>query len=97
MVLGRVVMVVWVCRLRVVPWHWRVWWHGLVVVVGVSVVHVMVWCDPVRCLGRVACGSRLCWGAAVMELVGVAVVLGHWEAGVGGGGGVLVLPHSLAL
>ena len=36
----------------------------------------------------------------MMELVGVAVVLGHQGAGVGGGGGVLVLlvvPRSLAL
>ena len=70
------------------------------VVVGVSVVRVMVWCGPVRRVGRVVCGARSWWGVVVMELVGVALVLGHWEAGVGGGGGVLVLlvdPCSLAL
>ena len=97
-VLSRVVVVMRVCRLRVVPWHWWGRWHGLVVVVGVSVAHVMVWCGPVR---RVeACGPQLCWGVVMMELVGVAMVLGHREAGVRGGGGVLVLlvvPRSVAL
>ena len=33
----------------------------------------------------------LCWGAVVMGLVGVALELGHWEALVGGGWGLLVL------
>ena len=36
----------------------------------------------------------------MMQLVGITVVLGHREAGVGGGGGVLVVlvvPRSLAL
>ena len=55
--LGCVVVVVTVCRLRVVPLHWRGPWHGLVVVVGVSVVHVTVWCRPVR--RSEACGPRL--------------------------------------
>ena len=38
-----------------------------------------------------ACGGRLHWGVVVMELVGVAVVLGHQGVGAGGGGGVLML------
>ena len=66
-------------------------------VVGVSLVHVMVWCGPVRFVGWLA---RLCWGAVVMELVGLAVVLVHWETRIGGGGGVLLLlvvPRFLAL
>ena len=68
--------------------------------VGVSVVHVMVWCGPVRRVGWFTCGPRLCWGVLVMELVGVAAVLGHQVAEVGNGGGVLmplVVPHPLAL
>ena len=93
-------VVVRVCRLCVVPWHRWQRWQWLMVVVGVSVVHVMVWCGPVCRVGRLACGSRLHWGVLVMELVGVAVVLGHLGVGVGGGGGVLmvlVVPRCDAL
>ena len=50
-VLDCVVVVVRVCPLRVVPRRRWKRWRGLVVVVGVSVVHVMVWCDPVRRMG----------------------------------------------
>ena len=99
-VLRRVVVVVRVCRLCVAPWHCWVRWQGLVVVVGLSVVHVMVWCGTVRRVGWLACGPRLCWGVVMMELVGVAVVLEHQEAGVGVGGGLVVLlvvPRALAL
>ena len=53
--------------------------HGLVVVVGLSVVHVMVWRGPVRCVGWVAHGSDVV-GSVVM---GVAFALGHWEVGSG--------------
>ena len=94
------VVVVRVCRLCVVPRRRLQRWQGLVVVLGVSVVHVMVWCGPVRRVGWVACWGRLRWGVVVMKLVGVAVVLGHRGVGVGGGGGVLmvlVAPRSLAL
>ena len=69
-------------------------------VVGVSMVHVMVLCGPVRRQGSLACGGRLRWGLGMMKLVWVAVVLGHEGVGVRGGGGVLmvlVLPRSLAL
>ena len=99
-VLGRVVVVPRVCRLRVAPCHWWVRWQGLVVVVGVSVVHMMVWCDSVRPVGWVACGLRLCLCVVMIELVGVAVVVGQRDAGVWGGRGVLVLLvvlRSLAL
>ena len=99
-VLDCVVVVVGVCRSRVAPWHRWERWQGLPVVVGVSVIHVMVWCGPVRLVGRVARGGRLCWVVLVMERVGVAVVLGRQGVGVGGGGGVLmqmVVPRSLAL
>ena len=68
--------------------------------VGVSVVHVMLCCGVVRKVGWVACRGRLRWGVVVMQLVGVAVVLGHRGVGVRGGGGVvmvLVAPSSLAL
>ena len=37
--------------------------HGLVVLVGVSVVHVMARRGPVRRVGWVAHGPRLWWGA----------------------------------
>ena len=99
-VLDCVAAVVGVCRLRVVPGHRWERWQGLVVVVGVSVVHVMVWCGPVCRVGWVAYGGRLRWGVVVIQLVGVAVVFGHRGVGVGGGGGVLmvlVVPRSLAL
>ena len=69
-------------------------------VVGVPVVHMMVWCGVVRRVGWVACGGRLRWGVVVMQLVGVAAVLGHRGVGVGGCGGVsmvLMVPCSLAL
>ena len=69
-------------------------------VVGVPVVHVMVWCGVVRRVGWVAYRSRLRQGVVVMHLVGVAVVLAHQRVGVGGGGAcviVLVAPHFLAL
>ena len=76
--------------------------HGsvvVVVVVGVPVVHVMVRRGPVRCVGRVAHGPRLWWGAVVMRVVGVALVLGHWMRGSGAVGVVvsLVVPYPLAL
>ena len=69
-------------------------------VVGVSVVHAMVWCGPVRRVWRVACVARLCWGVVVMDPTGVAVVLGRQGVQVGAGGSVLmslVVPRSLAL
>ena len=69
-------------------------------VVGVSVVHVMVLCGPVRRTGWVGFGARLCWGVVVSEPLGVAVASGHQGVGFRGGGGVLVplvLPRSLAL
>ena len=56
MVLGLVVVVVRVCRLPVVPWHRWGRWHRHVVVVGLSVGHVIVWCGPVRCVE--ACATR---------------------------------------
>ena len=59
--------------------------------VGVPLVHVMVWCTLVRRVGCVACGGRLRWGVVVMQLVGVAVVLGHRGVSTGGGGGVVVV------
>ena len=68
-------------------------------VVGVPVIHVMVWCGVVRFVGWVAFRGRLRWGVVVMQLVGVAAVLGHRGVGVGGGGGVvmvLVVPCPLA-
>ena len=91
-------LVVGVCLLCVVPRSWWVWWQGLVVMVGVPVVHVMVWCAVVHRVGWVACGGGPRWGVGVIELVGVAVVLGH--QGVEEGRGVvmvLVAPRSLAL
>ena len=100
MVLERVVVVVRVCRLRVAPWHWWERWRGLVMGVGVSVVHVVVWCGRVRRVGWVACGPRLCSGAAVMKRVEVALVSGHRGAGAGVCGSVLMLlvvPRSLAV
>ena len=60
-------------------------------VVGVSVVHVVVWCCPVSRVGWAACGTRLCWAVVMMELVGLAVVVRHRRAASGRGGGVLVL------
>ena len=64
------------------------------------VVHVMVWSGVVCCAGWVARGGRLRWGVVVMQLVWIAVVLGHRGVGVGGHGGVvvvLVVPCPLAL
>ena len=84
-----------VCWLCVVPRHWWVRWQGLVVV-----VHVMVWCGEVCRGGWVAHGARLRWGVVVMQLVGVAVVLGHQGVEVRRNGGVLVVlvvPCLLAL
>ena len=69
-------------------------------VVSLPGADVMVWCGMVRRVGWVACGGRLRWGVVVMQLVGVAVILGHPGVGVGGGGGavlVLVVPCPLAL
>ena len=63
-------------------------------------VHIMVCCGPVRRVGWVACGSPLRWDVVVMQLVEVAVVVGHQGVGVEGGGGVVMLmpaPRSLAL
>ena len=37
------------------------------------------------------CGARLRWGVVVMQLVGVAVVLGHRGVRVGGDGGMVVV------
>ena len=68
--------------------------------VAVPVVHVIVWWGVVRRVRWVACGGRLRWGVVVMQLVGVAVVLGHRGVGVAWSGGlviVLVMPCSLAL
>ena len=56
-------------------------------VVGVPVVHVMVWYGVVRREGWPACRGRLRWGVVVMQLVAVAVVLGHQGVGVRGGRG----------
>ena len=69
-------------------------------VVGVPVVHVMVWCGVVRRMGWVAFAGWLRWGLVVMQLVGVAVVFGHRGVGVAGGGSVvvvLVVPCPLAV
>ena len=60
-VLDHVVVVVRVCWSRLAPWEWWLRWQGLVVVVGVSVVHVVLWCGPMCRQGRVPCGPRLCW------------------------------------
>ena len=95
MVLDSVVVVLRVCWLCVVPRHLWMRWQGPVVV-----VHLMAWCVVVRRVRWVACGGRLRWGVVVMQLVGVAVVLGHRGVGVWGGGGVLVVlvvPCPLAL
>ena len=100
LVVDRVVVVLGGCWLRVAPWHCWERWQGLVVVLGVSIVHVVLWCGPVRRMGWVACGPRLGWGVVLMELVGVPVVFRHRGAGVGGGGGVLMPllgPRILAL
>ena len=100
MVLDCLVVVVRACRLHVLLWRRWERWQGLVVVVGVSLVHVMVWCGPVRRVGWVAYEGRLRWGVVVMAAMGVAVVLGHQGVGVRGGGGVqmvLLVPRSLAL
>ena len=64
------------------------------------VVHVMVWCGEMCRVGWVVLGARLRWGVVGMQLVGVAVVLGHLGVGAGRDGGVvvvLVLPCTLAL
>ena len=55
--------------------------------VGVPVVRLMLLCVVVRRVGPSACWGRLRWDVAVMQLVGVAVVLGHRGVGVGGGQG----------
>ena len=64
------------------------------------VVHAMVWYAEVCPVGWVPRGARLRWGVVVMQLVGVAVVLGHPGVGVGRDGGlvvVLVVPCFLAM
>ena len=64
------------------------------------VVYVMVWCGDVCRVGWVVRGAWLWWGVVGMQLVGVAVVLGHQGVGVRGNGGVvvvLVVPCPLAL
>ena len=99
-VLDRVVVVVRVCLLRVAPWHCWERYQGLVMLVGLSVVHAMVWCGLLRRVGCVSCQPYLCWGVVVKELSVVAPVLGQRGAGVGGGGGALMpvmVPCSLAL
>ena len=45
--------------------------------VGVIVVHMMVWCGVVRRMERLACRGRLRRGVVVMQLVGIIVGLGH--------------------
>ena len=60
----------------------------------------MVWCGEVCRVGWVVRGARLRWGVLGMQLVVVAVVLGHQGLGVGRDGGVvvvLVVPCALAL
>ena len=65
-------------------------------VVGVPVLQLKVWCGVVRRVGWVACWGRLPLSVVVMQLVEVAVVLGHRGVGVHGGRGgvvmVLVVP-----
>ena len=64
------------------------------------VVHVMDWCGELCRVGWVARWARLRWGVLMMQLVGVAVVLGHRGVGVRRDGGVvvvLVVPCPLAL
>ena len=93
-------VVVGVCQLFVVPRRWLERWQGLVLVLGVPVVHLMVWCGVVRRVGWVAFWGRLRQGVLVMQLVGVPVVLGHQRVGVLGGQGVVMVlgaPCSLAL
>ena len=66
--------------------------------VGVAAVHLMVWCGVWRRVAWVACRGRLRWGEVVLQLVGVAVILGHQGVGIGGGGGVvMVLVAALSL
>ena len=61
------------------------------VVVGMSVVHVMVWCGQMCCVERVACGPWLCWGVMVERLVEPALIFCLCEARARPGGGVMVL------
>ena len=61
---------------------------------------MMVGCLEVCRVGWVVHGARLCSGVVGMQLVGVAVVLGHGGVGVWRHGGVvvvLVVPCPLAL
>ena len=60
-------------------------------VVGVPVVHVMVWCGVVRRVGWVACGGWLRWGVVVMQLVGITAVFRHQGVRVGGRWGVVMV------
>ena len=46
-------------------------------------VQMVVWCGPLRHVGRQACVPRLCCGVVMMELVGFPVVLGHRGEGSG--------------
>ena len=63
-------------------------------------VYVMVWRGDVCLVGWAVRGARLCWGVVAMQLVRVAVVLGHQGVGVwggrgrGGGAGVAMSPRS---
>ena len=89
-----------VCRLCVVPQRWCDRWQWLVVAVSLSLVQVIVRCGPVCRVGGLACGGPLRWGVVVMQLVGIAVVLGHQGVGVRGREGVLMVllaTPSLAL
>ena len=80
-----------VCPLPVALWHQSDWWQGLVVGHGVSVVQVMVWCSPVRRVEWVALGVWLRWGVVMMDLAGIAVLLGSQGVGVRGARGVLMV------
>ena len=85
MLLDCVPVVVRMCWLRVLPWYRWEQWPGLVVVLGGSVFHMMVWCGPVCCKGLSACVGRLRLGFVVLKLLGVAGGLRHQglEVGVG--------------
>ena len=54
-------------------------------------VHVIVWCGEVCCVGWLVCGAWLRWGVVVLQLLGVDVVLGHRGVGVGADGVVVVV------
>ena len=101
MVLDHVMVALRVCWLCLVPRRWSVRVEGLVVVVGVLVVLVVVWCGVVRRYREVGL-----WGLAALGRGGDAAGGGRCSIGalggngLGGGGGVvvvLVVPCPLAL